>query len=51
MVMVMALDQVKEITTPAPKVAEMPRATQEGPLQTGGNPEVEDDPQLSEESP
>lgn len=47
----MALHKVKEITTPAPKVDEMPTVTQEGPLQTGGNPEVEDEPHLSKESP
>lgn len=51
MEMVMGLGQVMAITTPVPKVEEMPRATQERPLLTGENPEVEDVPQLSEESP
>ena len=51
MEMVMALGQMKGITTPTPKVEGMPRATQERLLLTGENPEVEDDPQLSGESP
>lgn len=49
--MVMALGLVKGITTPTPKVEEMPKATQQRLPSTGETPEVEDDPQLSRESP
>lgn len=47
----MVLHQVMELTIPAPKVEEMPRVIQEGPLLTGETPEAEVGPQLSEEFP
>lgn len=46
---VIIVDIVKAITTPTPEVEEMSRATLQRLLLTGGNPGVEDDPQLSEE--
>lgn len=46
---VMLLDTMKAITTPVLEVEEMPRATLQSLHLTGGNPEVEDDPHLSEE--
>lgn len=49
MEIVMLLDTMKAITTPVLEVEEMPRATQQSLHLTGGNPEVEDDPHLSEE--
>lgn len=45
----MLLDTMKAITTPVLEVEEMPRATLQSLHLTGGNPEVEDDPHLSEE--
>ncbi len=47
----MALDRMKGITTPTQKIEEMSRVTLQRPPLTGETPEVEDDPQLSEESP
>ncbi|KAG7217321.1 hypothetical protein INR49_027865, partial [Caranx melampygus] len=51
MEMVMALGLMKGVTTQIPEAEEMRKATQLRGLLTGENPEVEDDPQLSRESP